>query len=63
MRSTIFLGAIILTFLALGVATGGLGALLLWIEVIEVAGGELSMVEGRAVTIGVIMDGDAELED
>ena len=63
MRSTICLGTIIISFLGLGAATGGLGALILWIWVILVDGGELNMVEGRAVTIGVVVDGDAKFED
>lgn len=63
MRSTICLGTIILAFLALGAATGGLGAFLLWNGVTSVAGDELNMVEGRVVTIGVVVDADAEFED
>ena len=49
----------ILAFLALGIATGGLGALLFRIGTTVVARGELNMVDRRAMMIGAIMESDA----
>ena len=49
-------------FLGLRVATSGLGALLFRIGTNVVARGELNMVDGRAVSMGATMEGDAEFE-